>query len=48
MSEQIVSKLLQDLDENEAGGLDNLCSKFLKDGGIVLTKPISQICNLSI
>ena len=41
-------KLIQDLDENKAVSLDNLSSKFLKDGAPVLTKPISQICNLSI
>ena len=47
-SEETVLKLLQDLDENEAAGLDNLSGKFLKDGATVLAKPISQICNLSI
>ena len=48
MSEETVLKLLQDLDENKAAGLDNLSGKFLKDGATVLAKPISQICNLSI
>ena len=46
MSEETVLKLLQDLDENKAAGLDNLSGKFLKDGATVLAKPISQICNL--
>ena len=41
-------KQLYDLDENKAVDLDNLPGKFLKDGAIVLAKPISQICNLSI
>ena len=41
-------KILQDLDENKAPGLDNLSGKFLKDEAIVLPKPVSQICNLSI
>ena len=41
-------KIVQDLDENKAPGLDNLSGKFLKDGTTVLAKPISQICNLSI
>ena len=48
MSEETVLKLLQDLDENKAAGLDNLSGKFLKDGGTVLAKAISQICDLSI
>ena len=48
MSEETVVKYLQDLDEKKAAGLDNLSSKFLKDGATVLAKPISQICNLSI
>ena len=48
MSEETVLKLLQDLDENNIAGLDNLSGKFLKDGATVLAKTISQICNLSI
>ena len=36
------------MNENKAVGLDNLSSKFLKDGGTVLDKHISQICNLSL
>ena len=48
MSEETVLKLLQDLDENKAAGLDNISGKFLKDGATVLVKPISQIWNLSI
>ena len=46
VSEETVLKLLQDLDENKAAGLDNLSGKFLKDGATVLAKPIPQICNL--
>ena len=48
MSEEAVLKLLKDVDENKALGLDNLSGKFLKNGATVLAKPISQICNLSI
>ena len=48
VSEEAVLKLVQDLDENKAAGLDNLRGKLLKDGATVLAKPISQICNLSI
>ena len=47
-SEETVLKLLNDLDENKAVGLDNLSDKFLKDGANTLGKPISQTCNLSI
>ena len=48
VSEETILKLLQDLDENKAPGLDNLSGKFLKDEATVLPKPVSQICNLSI
>ena len=48
MSEEIVLKLLKDIGENKAAGLDNLSGKFLKDGATVLAEPISQICNLPI
>ena len=47
VSEETVLKLLQDLDENKAAGLDNLSGKFLKGGATVLAKPISQTYNLS-
>ena len=48
MSEETVLKLLKDLDEDKAAGLDNISGKFLKDTATVLAKPISQICNLFI
>ena len=48
VSGETVSKLLRDLDDNKALGLDNLFGKFLKEGATVLPKTISQICNLSI
>ena len=48
VSGETLLKLLQDLDENKAVGLDNLSGKFLKNGATVLAKPISQICNVSI
>ena len=40
MSEGTVLKLLKNLDENEAGGLDNLSGKVLKGGATVLAKTI--------
>ena len=48
VSEETVLKLLQDLDGNNAAGLDILSDKFLKEGATVSDKPISQICSLSI
>ena len=36
MSEEAVLKLLKDVDENKALGLDNLSGKFLKNGATVL------------
>ena len=48
VSEETVLKLLHNLDENKAVGLDNRSGKFLKDKVTVLAKPISQMCNLSI
>ena len=48
VSEDSVLKVLKNMDENKAAGLDNLSGKFLKDGATILAKPLSQICNLSI
>ena len=48
MSEETVLKFLQDLDENKAAGLDNLSGKSSKNGTTILTKTISEVCNLSI
>ena len=33
---------------SKAAGIDDLCGRFLKDGAKVLSKPISDLCNLSI
>ena len=48
VSEVSVLKILKNMDENKAAGLDNLSGKFLKDGATILAKPLCQICNLSI
>ena len=48
VSEDTVLKILKNMDEKKAAGLDNLSGKFLKDGATVLAKPLSQIFNLSI
>ena len=33
---------------SNAVGIDNLSGRFLKDGAKLLSKPISDLCNLSI
>ena len=43
-----VLKILRDIDTSKAAGIDSLPGKFLKDGADVLTKPVTDICNLSI
>ena len=48
VSEDSVLKILKNMDENKAAGLDNLSGNFLKNGATILAKPLSQICNLSI
>ena len=48
VSEDSVLKILKNMDENKAAGVDNLSGKFLKDEATILAKPLSQICNLSI
>ena len=48
MSPEKISSILKGLNSSKAAGLDNLSGKFLKDGGHVLARPISQLCHLSI
>ena len=48
VSEDLILKLLKNINVNKAAGIDNLSGRFLKDGADVLAKPISEICNLSI
>ena len=33
---------------SKAAGIDNLSGRFLKDGAVILAKPGTRICNLSI
>ena len=47
-SPEKVSSILKGLKPSKAAGIDDLSSKFLKDGAHVLARPISQLCNLSI
>ena len=43
-----ISNFVKLCNVNKAAGIDNVCSRFLKDGAKVLGIPITQICNLSI
>ena len=47
-TEDIVLKLLKNVDISEAAGIYNLPGRFLKDGAVILAKPVIEICNLSI
>ena len=47
-TEDIVLKLLKNIDISKAAGVDNLPERFLKDGAVILAKSVSEICNLSI
>ena len=48
ISEEVVSKLLRNLDGGKATGLDNISPKFLKVGYEQLAKPLAYIMNLSL
>ena len=48
VNEDLVLKLLKDMNIDKAAGIDNLSGKFLKDAANILAKPISEMCNLSI
>ena len=47
-TEDIVLKLLKNIDISKAAGIDNLPGRFLKDGAVILPKPVTEICNLAI
>ena len=47
-TEDIVLKLLRNIDISKAVGIDNLPGRFLKDGAVILAKPVTEICHLSI
>ena len=48
MSPEKILSILKGINPSKAAGIENLSSKFLKDGVHVLARPISQLCNLSI
>ena len=43
-----IEKILRGTNVCKAAGIDDLLGRFLKDGSRVLSKPISELCNLSI
>ena len=43
-----IEKILRSTNVRKAAGIDDLSSRFLKDGSRVLSKSISELCNLSI
>ena len=43
-----IEKILRGTKVCKAAGIDDLSGRFLKDGSRVLSKPISELCNLSI
>ena len=47
-SEEKVLKIMKNIENSKAAGVDKLSCWFLKDGPNILTKPISALCNLSI
>ena len=48
VSENSILTILKATQVSKAAGIDNLSGRFLKDGPKVLSKPISDLCNLSI
>ena len=47
-SEEKVLKIMENSEISKASGIDKLPGRFLKDSAKILSKPISEICNLSI
>ena len=47
-SEEKVFKIIKNIEISKASSIDKIPERFLKDGAKILSKPISEICNLSI
>ena len=47
-SEANLFKIMENIEISKASGIDKLPGRFLKDGAKILSKSISEICNLSI
>ena len=48
ISAGIVLKFLKNIDISKTAGIDNLPGRFLKDGAVILAKPVTKVCNYSI
>ena len=48
ISPEKILNILKCLNASKMAGIDNLSGKSLKDGADILSKPISQLCYLSI
>ena len=48
VSENSILTILKATQVSKAAGIDNLSGRFLKNEAKVLSKPISDLCNLSI
>ena len=47
-TELYIEKILRSTNVCKATGIDDVSGRFLKDGSRVLSKPVSELCNLSI
>ena len=47
-SEEKVLKIMTNIESSKAATIDKLSGRFLEDGAIILAKPISGLCDLSI
>ena len=43
-SEENYSKIMENIEISKAAGIDEFPGRFLKDGGEILSKPISETC----
>ena len=43
-----MEKILRSTNICKGAGIDDLSSHFLKDGSQVLSKPVNELCNLSV
>ena len=43
-----IQKILRSTNVRKAAGIDDPSGRFLRDGSRVLSKPVSELCNLSI
>ena len=44
-TEDIVLKLLKNIDTSKGAGIDNLLRRVLKDGAVILAKPLTKTTN---